>query len=480
MTSHSGLTIRRLLFAGLLLGIGGPATSPCFAAIPQTQSEGERYVLEELRKGADVDLTRLLEGMRELSAEFFAALLTNRVENLKLKRGLLIRGAIVKGLLDLKGEEIPYDVSLYSCSFDWVDFTDSHFAKGLTLLNARFTGPAIFDRATVGFDFTAGGSAFAKSATFKGMRTGDNFDLQQATFTDGAVFTSVRVGGTFSVDDSHFVSAYSWFDQMRVDGDFSAENCAFGYREGESKPVIPEEWQQSTVSFAGSRFGNFFLNGATFNKISTIDLTRIQTDLISLERVQSATASNVKHEQMSFKLVRPMNAEQLTFLLTPYDAELYTTVEGLFRAHGYADEADKIYVAKKRAERNETCPSFLHQCHLGPWGLSMFQDVLAGYGKNFKNLLYWSLGFLLLGAIVFRSEKGMRLKDEKDAPHRAGRYQAIWYSLDLFLPIIKLGEADAWTPKDNRRWARLYRKVHIIVGSLFVPIGLAAWTGIIK
>jgi hypothetical protein len=47
-------------------------------------------------------------------------------------------------------------------------------------------------------------------------------------------------------------------------------------------------------------------------------------------------------------------------------------------------------------------------------------------------------------------------------------------------PIIKLAVADVWTPKDNRHWAQLYRKVHIIVGSLFVPIGLAAWTGIIK
>ncbi len=74
----------------------------------------------------------------------------------------------------------------------------------------------------------------------------------------------------------------------------------------------------------------------------------------------------------------------------------------------------------------------------------------------------------------------MRIKDEKDAPHYAGRYNAFWYSLDLFLPIIKLGEADVWTPKDNRRWALFYRKVHIITGSLFVPIGLAAWTGIIK
>ncbi|HKP36443.1 MAG TPA: hypothetical protein VJT71_06265 [Pyrinomonadaceae bacterium] len=74
----------------------------------------------------------------------------------------------------------------------------------------------------------------------------------------------------------------------------------------------------------------------------------------------------------------------------------------------------------------------------------------------------------------------MRTKDGKDAADYAEKYHPFWYSLDLFLPIIKLGEADLWTPRDDRRWAILYKKIHIIIGSLFVPIGLAAWTGIIK
>jgi hypothetical protein len=155
-------------------------------------------------------------------------------------------------------------------------------------------------------------------------------------------------------------------------------------------------------------------------------------------------------------------------------------LETSLRTHGYPDEADNIFIAKKRAERRENCKSFLHQCRRGAWALSLFEDLLAGYGKSLQNLLYWSLGFLVIGMIVFRSEKGMRTKDEKNAENYDGKYNPFWYSLDLFLPVIKLGEADVWTPKHYRRWANLYRKVHIIIGSLFVPIGLAAWTGIIK
>ena len=175
-----------------------------------------------------------------------------------------------------------------------------------------------------------------------------------------------------------------------------------------------------------------------------------------------------------------MNAQKLSWLLTRYDAEFYTAMESSFRSHGYPNEADKIFIDGKRAERRENCKSFFHQCQRGAWALSMFEDMLAGYGKSLQNLLYWSLGFLLLGTFVFRSEKGMRTKNAKDAEDYEGKYHAFWYSLDLFLPIIKLGEADVWTPKYYRRWANLYRKVHIIIGSLFVPIGLEAWTGIIK
>jgi hypothetical protein len=176
-----------------------------------------------------------------------------------------------------------------------------------------------------------------------------------------------------------------------------------------------------------------------------------------------------------------VNWEKLQLIFSHYDPELYTGLENSFRTHGYAAEADNVFIARKQDERRQTCQDFLRNCDSrGAFAWSLFQEKLMGYGKKLQYLLGWSLVFLVLGTFVFRKERGMRTKQEKDAEGHKGRYNAFWYSLDLFLPIIKLGEADVWTPKDYRRWANLYRKVHIIIGSLFVPIGLAAWTGIIK
>jgi len=393
--------------------------------------------------------------------------------------GIKIISAVIVGTLDLRGQEIPYDVYLSRCTFDDVDLSDAHFAKSLRLIKATFTGMALFDRAIIAWDFDAGLSRFASEATFQGMRTGGDFGIAGTTFdTKAVLFSRVRVGGAFTADDSRFSSGYDWFDEMRVEGDFSADGCTFGHREGAAKEA-PQNGEQSTVSFVGSHFGNVFLNDCTFDRISIIDFSGMHADLNSLDIILTEP-SEIKHDQIKFKLIRPMDYEKLRFLLSPYDPQFYTDVETSLRTHGYPDEADKIFIAKKRAERRKDCQSFLHQCGRGAWALSMFQDMLLGYGKSLQNLLYWSLGFLIIGTFVFRSEKGMRTKDWKEAPHYAGKYRAFWYSLDLFLPVIKLGEADIWTPKDNRRWAIFYKRVHIIIGSLFVPIGLAALTGIIK
>ena len=84
------------------------------------------------------------------------------------------------------------------------------------------------------------------------------------------------------------------------------------------------------------------------------------------------------------------------------------------------------------------------------------------------------------GAVTFRREIGMETQKPEDGPRYAGRYHPIWYSLARFLPFVSLEDAKIWTPKVHRRFARLYMRLHIILGYLLIPIGIAAWTGIIK
>jgi hypothetical protein len=60
------------------------------------------------------------------------------------------------------------------------------------------------------------------------------------------------------------------------------------------------------------------------------------------------------------------------------------------------------------------------------------------------------------------------------------KYNPLWYSIALFLPIVELEDVKIWTPNPKCTWRRLYMRLHVILGYLLIPIGLAAWTGLIK
>ena len=58
-------------------------------------------------------------------------------------------------------------------------------------------------------------------------------------------------------------------------------------------------------------------------------------------------------------------------------------------------------------------------------------------------------------------------------------YSPFWYSVDLFLPLIKLQDAELWKPRDEARFARFWSRLHTMLGWALIPIALAAWTGML-
>ena len=58
-------------------------------------------------------------------------------------------------------------------------------------------------------------------------------------------------------------------------------------------------------------------------------------------------------------------------------------------------------------------------------------------------------------------------------------YNPIWYSFALFLPYIDLGIASSWEPNPERKWARYYKYVHMLLGWILAPIALLTFGGVI-
>jgi hypothetical protein len=52
--------------------------------------------------------------------------------------------------------------------------------------------------------------------------------------------------------------------------------------------------------------------------------------------------------------------------------------------------------------------------------------------------------------------------------------------MDLFLPLVKLQDAEMWKPRDDQWFARFWSRIHTILGWALIPIAVAAWTGMLE
>jgi hypothetical protein len=208
----------------------------------------------------------------------------------------------------------------------------------------------------------------------------------------------------------------------------------------------------------------------------------------------------------------------------PFVSQPYQQMVTVFRNMGYHEDALNVGIAEKWDEGVETIRHdweiFLHSAKHGQIMRLLlvalrivFYDVLwfflfgwlIGYGYRPWNALLISIGFIGIGTFVFRvSERVQVLR--KNGEDRSDRRRYRWrrvdrnfsafiYSLETFIPLVKLGVADQWKIDANAgkpiRIGRLlirapgilvlwYYRLHIMAGWVFTSLWVAAFTGILK
>lgn len=484
--------IQFLILAGLLLTIavshpaygqsptptGCPPTREAYDACRASGKEeqvAEQYILEQVKAGKPAKLNeRFPDDTRRpaISACFITGLITQGVGAPQM--GVVVQGATITGPFDLRNQEIRSHVEFINCVFkDEVNLKRSRFTKGLSLSASRFESHFDSSSATVDFDFGIAGSTFSNCRTLLiNMVIAANLLAGGAKFLGDADFTGTRIGGTFdgSNTEYHGVADFEalkvgidagWFGAMflgRVFFDtaefknFSIQQCSF----------------QGDVSFRSTKMDNFFLSVGS-----------------APGQVDQMFHGSLLIEDMSFQYMSPEDWGQLkafaeasnTAIGDPnyraYNAQFYATLESQFRRHGRMREADDVYIEGKKKERQSLSGL--------AWAWSCFEDGFIGYGRRFQRMLFvWSpLILLFFGFLPFGWVSRMETKKPEDAVRYRNKYSGILYSLDLFIPIVGLGYADVWTPKTPWR-LYFFKPILTISGHLLVPIGLAAWTGIIR
>ena len=217
------------------------------------------------------------------------------------------------------------------------------------------------------------------------------------------------------------------------------------------------------------------------------------------------------------------------FLSQPYEQ-----MASVFRSMGRQEEAEKVMIEKNKAAGPDAIArdweAIVKDVQTG-WqakdvrywlntldtGLKTLWDLcwynffgpFLGYGYRPWRAFVLSLIVILLGRWLF--QRGYRrglitptgdaeYTVEKDGAHPLSsdypKFSALVYSVETFLPLVKLGMGEYWTPNGSRtasesrgrlrfpprtgRWLRSYLWLHIVAGWLLTTLWVGSFTGLIK
>ncbi len=203
------------------------------------------------------------------------------------------------------------------------------------------------------------------------------------------------------------------------------------------------------------------INGATFGSLAIV-------------RVPSTGAA------ASAELRADRNDYGLAFLEKgEYYEPAYTSYESSLKIRGQSDKADAVYFAMRDRRRytefrdantlwQKTVAGFNYVIGFG-------HKWLFGYGRGWVYPLIWSVLFVLAGSFIFRTEY-MEKVDEQSSHG----FSPIWYSLDIFVPVLSLGIAKDWHPRQERRLLQFYSKFLSLIGLIFISAMIGALTGTLK
>jgi hypothetical protein len=221
--------------------------------------------------------------------------------------------------------------------------------------------------------------------------------------------------------------------------------------------------------------------------------------------------------------------ERKTFLSQPYEQ-----IAAVFRAPGLKEEAQQVMIEKnkehgrylKKHGRHLRAPNWRPLTWLdwfsGLWQFfwyHIFGNALVGYGYRPGRAFGWSLLVIVMGWLFFELGRDSELITptrteayvlEKDGTKRLKngkpqisedypKFNTFIYSLETFVPLLKLGVSEYWTPNAKRDaplsfgapnklgFSRIrgsairgYRWVHIIVGWVLTTLWIGGLAGVVK
>lgn len=434
---------------------------------------GEKFVLEQLAAGKSADLkSQFGEGTNSvLRGAFLEALLSQPGTNVH-RNGISIEHAAVLDAVNLRNAVVRYEVNLMECRFQAeVDFSKSVFENTLSLAGSTFQGPVNFSAMKIGRAVTFDHASFGREVNASQMEVAGVLNARDSHFNSptGAVdFTSLKVTGDAFFTRATFAGPVT-FQYAHFDENWRCEGSAFT----NANALANFEAVQvgATTSFADGTFAGYVsFKDARFGALGFSNVKWPVTDpdhpwlWLNGMTYQRISAGSEKDSWNNLYDLVQRSAHK-----SAYSADIYASLEDYYRRLGYPKQANMFFRAQKQREREEVLTGF-------SWAWSYFLDGFVGYGRSPQRAIFWSVAIISIGCLVFRPKRMEPQKSE----HSTRKYSAFWYSVDVYLPIIKLHDAEIWKPKEDYVLGHVWRRIHTVLGWALIPIALAAWTGMLS
>jgi len=420
-----------------------------------------------------------------------------------------LSGTYFEGVTVFDGSEF-YTLELWGAQFAGnAGFSQVLISRSGEFVGTQFLGNAIFDQAVFG-NTTFEGSHFKGAANFEQAIFGDAA-FEGATFSGSTSLKDCTIRGDLNLAGTTFSATDSLVDLSEIEvadttslSDISAAS-GLDMKYGSFKDlkisvrdsgVIPSlDLTQAEISgqfvIESSQINNVNVNGLRSGGTTTLDhltiagsldLQNAHLNLLVINELKwPESPQNFNLRGMTFSdidlgergLTEATWRELLRLVNTSvYSPQAYKAISQFFRDKGYPDWAAEMELAGKRRERDEVLTPLS-----GPWLWSWFLDIFSGYGFRPFLAFIWSALVVALGAFIYRRRENMIPVDQAEAKVE---YHPIWYSFALFLPYIDLGIQGKWEPTPERKWARYYKYVHLLLGWILMPIALLAFGGIFR
>jgi hypothetical protein len=416
--------------------------------------------------GADFSVARIGTAFDMDGAHFNSKENVASFNGIKAGNTLFGREATFKGPTDFAYAEIVGALDLEDARFlsqsEAADFNSIKVGAYVSLRRAMFNGPTSFSRADVGTHFDASEAAFSGregdqgvSLDLSGSRIKSRLILQRAQFSDRTLFT-LSEAGRLEAQKASFRGPAD-FGAMRVAsyGDFQ-------------NAVFDEE-----VVLSHSSFGldvNF--NGTNWPEIRVVDERGknppVHLRNMAYRNIYGGSSGQYQDDSYNWTEISPI------FQRAEYRSQNYADLEAYYRRLGRSHDADEVYIQLRRGDRPPAS-----------WPVGWIQtvgdianDFSMCYGKCLWRVWLVALAVVIFGMICFWKEDWMEKRTTQDG--FTYKYNRLWYSLDLFAPVISLHIRDNWWPSSNRHFRYHYARIHTLLGWILVPFAVAGLTGLIK